>query len=278
MYKVVGKQKLAPGVYMLEIEAPAVAKKAAPGQFVMLMVDEKGERIPLTIADWNTENGTVSLVVSQVGSTTGKLANLEPGDTLAHFVGPLGKPAEIASFGNVACVVMGYGMVTIVPIARALKEAGNRIYSIVAAPSQAALLKLDYLQGVSHELIVATSDGSCGEKGWVIEPLRRLIQKNEIKRVFNIGSLCMMKLVCVTTKEFKVKTMVSLNPIMVDGTGMCGACRCSVAGKTRFACVDGPEFDGHEVDWDLLMARRCTYPVSLEEAASAYRCQYCGQW
>jgi len=278
MYKVVGKQKLSSSVYMLEIEAPAVAKKAAPGQFVMLMVDEKGERIPLTIADWNTENGTVSLVVSQVGSTTGKLANLKPGDTLAHFVGPLGKPAEIASFGNVVCVVMGYGMVTIVPIARALKEAGNRIYSIVAAPSQTDLLKLDYLQGVSDEMVVATSDGSYGEKGWVIEPLRRSICKNEIQRVFNIGSLCMMKLVCATTKEFKVKTMVSLNPIMVDGTGMCGACRCSVAGKTRFACVDGPEFDGHEVDWNLLMARRCTYPVSLEEAASAYRCQYCGQW
>jgi ferredoxin--NADP+ reductase len=263
---------------MLEIEAPAVAKKAAPGQFVMLMVDEKGERIPLTIADWNTEYGTVSLVVSQVGSTTGKLANLKPGDTLAHFAGPLGKPAEIDCFGNVACVVMGYGMITIVPIARALKEAGNRIHSIVAAPSQADLLKLDYLQGVSHELIVATSDGSYGEKGWVIEPLRRLICKNEIQRVFNIGSLCMMKLVCATTKEFQVKTMVSLNPVMVDGTGMCGACRCSVAGKTRFACVDGPEFDGHEVDWNLLMARRCTYPVSLEEATSTYRCQYCGQW
>jgi ferredoxin--NADP+ reductase len=278
MYKVSNKWELASGVYMLEIEAPAVAQKAAPGQFVMLMVDEKGERIPLSIADWNRQRGTVSIVVSQVGTTTGKLSHLEPGDTLPHFAGPLGKPAEIACFGNVACVAIGYGMTTIVPIARALKEAGNTVYSIVGAPTKADLLKITRLGELSQKMIVATSDGSCGEQGWVIEPLRRLLGEVDLQRIFVIGSLCMMKLVSATTKEFGIKTMVSLNPIMVDGTGMCGACRCSVGGKTRFACVDGPEFDGHEVEWNLLLARRCTYPVKMEETASASRCQFCGQW
>ena len=279
MYNILRKKDLTPTVHLIEVEAPAVARKAQPGQFIMLMVDEKGERIPLTIADWDTGRGSVSFVVSEVGVTTGKLGRLKEGDSLAHFAGPLGKPAEIDKFGNVACVVMGYGMATIVPIARALREAGNSIYSIASAPTKADLFGIDHLKNISDALVVTTSDGSYGEHGWVIEPMRRLLGGDKpINRVFVIGSICMMKLTSAITREFEVKTMVSLNPVMVDGTGMCGACRLSVGGKTRFACVDGPEFDGHEVDWDLLMARRCTYPVSLEETATSYRCQFCGQW
>lgn len=279
MYKILRRQTLTPRVHFLEVEAPAVAQKAQPGQFVMLMVDEKGERIPLSIADWDRQRGTISIVVSEVGTTTGKLARLKTGDFIAHFVGPLGKPADIDKFGNVACLAIGYGMATIMPIARALGEAGNRVYSIISAPTRADLFGMDFLSKVSDTLIATTADGSYGEPAWVIEPLRRLLDGDEpINRVFVIGSACMMKLVSAITKEFGIKTIVSLNPVMVDGTGMCGSCRVSVGGSTKFACVDGPEFDGHEVDWELLMARRCTYPVSLEEVATTYRCQYCGQW
>jgi ferredoxin--NADP+ reductase len=279
MYRILRREDLTPTVHLLEVEAPFVARKAQPGQFIMLMVDEKGERIPLTIADWDHEKGSISIVVSEVGTTTGKLGRLRKGDCLAHFVGPLGKPAEIDSFGNVACVAIGYGMATIVPVARALREAGNKICSIISAPTETDLFGVDRLSKVSDTLIVTTSDGSYGEPGWVTGSLRRLLDEGQpINRAFVIGSVCMMKLVSAVTKEFGIKTVVSLNPVMVDGTGMCGACRVSVGGNTKFACVDGPEFDGHEVDWSLLMTRRCTYPVCLEEVATAYRCQYCGQW
>ena len=276
MFKILTKESLSPTVSLYKIEAPAVAAKARPGQFIMLMTDEKRERIPLTIADWSREEGSISLVVSSVGDTTSKLANLKPGDSLAHFVGPLGKPAETGNFGSVACVAIGYGMATIVPLARELKEAGNRIFSIISAPTKGELLQPERLAGVSDKFIVTTSDGSAGRQGWVIEPLKELFTGEKIDRVIAIGSLCMMKLVSAASRG--IKTVVSLNPIMVDGTGMCGACRVSVAGKTRFACVDGPEFDGHHVDWELLMARRCSYPVDVAAAASAYRCQYCAQW
>lgn len=279
MYKILRKEDLTPTVHLLEVEAPDIARKAQPGQFVILMVDEKGERIPLSIADWDRHQGSISMVVSEVGTTTGKLTRLKKGDSVAHFVGPLGKPADIEKFGNVACLAIGYGMATMVPIARALREAGNRVYSIISAPTKTDLFGIDRLSKVSDTLVVTTSDGSYGEQGWVIEPLRHLLDGGEpINRAFVIGSVCMMKVVSAITKEFAIKTVVSLNPIMVDGTGMCGACRVSVGGSTKFACVDGPEFDGHEVDWNLLMTRRCTYPVSLEEVATAYRCQYCGQW
>ncbi len=279
MYKILGKEDLTPTVHRLDIEAPPIARKAPPGQFIMLMVDEEGERIPLTIADWDSKRGSISVVVSEVGTTTSKLGKLKKGDSLAHFVGPLGKPVDIDKFGNVACVAIGYGTATIVPIARALREANNRVYSIISAPNKDSLFGIDRLRKVSDNLVVTTFDGSYGEQGWVIEPLRhRLGGSESINRVFAIGSLCMMKLVSAITREFGVKTVVSLNPVMVDGTGMCGACRVSIGGSTKFACVDGPEFDGHEVDWDLLMARRCTYPVGLQEVATAYRCQYCGQW
>lgn len=279
MYKILHREDLTPTVHLFDIEAPAIARKAKPGQFVMLMVDEKGERIPLTIADWDSGRGSISIVVSEVGITTGKLSRLKKGDSIAHFVGPLGKPADIDKFGNVACVAIGYGMATIVPVAQALRQAGNNVYSIISARTKTDLFGIDRLSKVSDSLVVTTSDGSYGEPGWVIEPLIHLLDGGEpINRVFVIGSVCMMKLVAAVTKKVGIKTVVTLNPIMVDGTGMCGACRVSVGGVTKFACVDGPEFDGHEVDWNLLMTRRCTYTVNLQEAATAFRCQYCGQW
>jgi len=240
------------------------------------MTDEKGERIPLTIADWDETKGSVSIVVSNVGHTTRKLTAMQAGDALAHFTGPLGKSTEIGSFGTVACIATGYGMATIVPSARALKLAGNQVISIISAPSKSELLLPERLANVSDRMIVTTSDGSAGQLGWVIEPLKELIASEKIDRVLAIGSLCMMKLVTATCTD--IKTMVSLNPIMVDGTGMCGACRVSAAGQTRFACVDGPEFDGHEVDWELLMARRCPYPADVTCSENYYRCQNCAQW
>jgi len=279
MYRILSKEALAPSVHRLDILAPEVARKAQPGQFVIIMVDEKGERIPLSIADWDTRKGSISVVVNEVGQTTGKLARLKEGDSLAHFVGPLGRPAEISKLGNVVCVAIGYGMMTMAPIARALRKKGNRVRSIISAPTETDLFGVKRLERVSDELLVTTTDGSYGEPGWVIEPLRHFLEGDEpVNQVFVIGSVCMMKLVSAVTREFGVKTVVSLTPIMVDGTGMCGACRVSVGGVTRFACVDGPEFDGHEVDWNLVMMRRCTYPVNLEDVKTSYRCQYCGQW
>jgi ferredoxin--NADP+ reductase len=276
MFKILAKEKLSPTINLFKIEAPAVAEKARPGQFIMLMTDERGERIPLTISDWDTQAGSISVVVSNVGPTTSKLAALNAGDTLPHFVGPLGKPAEIGAFGSVACVAVGYGMATVVPVARELKAAGNRIISIISAPSKDELLMPERLESLSETFIASTSDGSAGREGWVIEPLKALLLKEKLDRVIAVGSLCMMKLVSAAARG--VKTMVSLNPIMVDGTGMCGACRVSIKDKTKFACVDGPEFDGHDVDWDLLMARRCSYPVDVASAQSTYRCQFCAQW
>ena len=276
MFKILSKETIAPTVNLFRIEAQAIARAARPGQFVILMTDEQGERIPLTIADWNETDGSISLVVSSVGHTTGKLAAMQAGDTLAHLAGPLGKSTEIGNFGNVACVATGYGMLTIIPPARALKAAGNRIFSIISAPSKNDLLLPERLAGLSDKIITATSDGSAGRPGWVIEPLKELLASEQIDRVVATGSLCMMKFVTEVSRG--IKTTVSLNPIMVDGTGMCGACRVSIAGETRFACVDGPEFDGHTVDWDLLMARRCSYPVDVALGESSYRCQNCAQW
>jgi ferredoxin--NADP+ reductase len=276
MFKIIAKEALSPTVNLYKIEAPAVAAKAKAGQFIMLMVDERGERIPLTIAGWDPAEGSISLVVSNVGATTGKLSALKAGDTLAHFVGPLGRPSEIDKFGNVACVAIGYGMTTIAPVASELKAAGNWIFSIVSAPTKDELLLPERLAAVSKHMVVTTTDGSVGRQGWVLEPLKELLSAEKIDRVMAIGSLCMMKLVCGLTRG--IKTLVSLNPIMVDGTGMCGACRVSISGKTKFACVDGPEFDGHEVDWELLMARRCAYPADVACGESAYRCQACAQW
>ena len=260
MYKILLKQSLTPNIYLFKVEAPAVAKKAQPGQFVVIRVDERGERIPVTIADWDNEEGNVVIVFMEVGTTTGKLALLEAGDSIANFVGPLGLPTHIEKFGTVVCVAGGFAVATIMPIARAMREKGNKVISILGARSKDLLFWEDELRSVSDQLIVTTDDGSYGRKGLVTEPLKELLEGNgKIDRVIAIGPSIMMKFCAKTTEPFGVKTIVSLNPIMVDGTGMCGCCRVSVGGVTKFACVDGPDFDGHQVDWDLLFARQRIY-------------------
>ncbi len=268
MYKILLKQDLVPQIHLFKMEAPAVAKKARAGQFVVVRIDEKGERIPLTIADWDEKEGTVTIVFMEVGATTARLALLKEGDAIADFVGPLGVPAEIEKFGTVVCVAGGVGAAPVAPVARELKKAGNRVISILGARSQELLFWEDVLQSVSDQMIVTTDDGSYGRKGVVTEPLKELLESGEkVDRIVAIGPVVMMKFCSLTTLPFGVKTIVSLNPIMVDGTGMCGCCRVAVDGETKFACVDGPDFDGHKVDWDLLAARQRIY---LGEEKCAY--------
>ena len=260
MYKILLKQDLVPGIHLFKVAAPDVAKKARPGQFVVIRIDERGERIPLTVADWDEKEGSVTIVFMEVGTTTARLALLEAGDSITNFVGPLGLPTHIEKFGTVVCVAGGVGVAPIAPIARGLKEAGNKLISVLGARSQNLLFWEDELRRVSDQLIVTTDDGSYGRKGLVTEPLKEVLESGEkIDRVVAIGPSIMMKFCAKTTEPFGVKTIVSLNSIMVDGTGMCGCCRVSVGGATRFACVDGPDFDGHQVDWDLLMARQRIY-------------------
>ena len=260
MYEILLKQDLVPDIHLLKIAASNVAKKAQPGQFVIIRIDERGERIPLTIADWDREEGSVTIVFMEVGTTTHRLALLEAGDSIADFIGPLGLPTHIEKFGTVVCVAGGFAVATIVPIARALKMKGNKVISIMGARSKNLLFWEYELGSVSDQVIVTTDDGSYARKGVVTEPLKELLEGGErIDRVIAIGPSIMMKFCAKTTEPFGVKTIVSLNPIMVDGTGMCGCCRVSVGGVTKFTCVDGPDFDGHQVDWDLLFARQRIY-------------------
>ena len=259
MYRILARQDLTPNIHLFKVEASGVARKARPGQFVIVRSDEKGERIPLTIADWDKREESVTIVFMEVGTTTRKLALLNAGDSILNFVGPLGRPTEIEKFGTVVCVAGGFAIATIVPIARAMREAGNKVISIMGFRTKDLVFWEEQLRSVSDELIVTTDDGSYKRKGLVTEPLKELLQETKVDRVIAIGPTVMMKFSSLTTKPFGVKTIVSLNPIMVDGTGMCGCCRVSIGGETKFACVDGPDFDGHEVDWDLLMNRQRTY-------------------
>jgi len=260
MFRIVSRETLATKIHLFKIEAPAIARKALAGQFVVVRIDERGERIPLTLADWDGKEGSVNLVFMEVGATTFRLALLKTGDFIADFVGPLGVPSDIDNFGTVVCVAGGVGAAPIAPIAKELKEKGNKIISILGARSKDLLFWEDKLRSVSDRLIVTTDDGTYGRKGVVTEPLKELLESGEkVDRVIAIGPTIMMKFCALTTQPFGVKTIVSLNPIMVDGTGMCGCCRVSVGGVTRFACVDGPDFDGHQVDWDLLSARQRIY-------------------
>ena len=260
MYKILEKKKLVSKIHLFKVAAPAVAKKAQAGQFVVIRIDEKGERIPLTLADWDVEAGSVTIVLMEVGTTTARLALLNAGDSIADLIGPLGLPSHIEKFGTVVCVVGGVGVAPVTPIARELKEKGNKIISIMGARSKDLIFWEEELRRVSDRLIVTTDDGSYGRKGLVTEPLKELLESGEkVDRVIAIGPAIMMKFCAKTTEPFGVKTIVSLNTIMVDGTGMCGCCRVSVGGETKFACVDGPDFDGHQVDWDLVMARQRIY-------------------
>ena len=270
MYKILSRETLVPNNRLFKIEAPAVARKARAGQFVVLMIDEKGERIPLTIADWDREEGSITTVFMEVGVTTRKLAQLRVGDSIASFVGPLGLPSHVEKFGTVVCVGGGVGVAPIFPIARALKEAGNKIISIIGARSQDLLFWEDRMREVSDSMVVTTDDGSYARKGLVTEPLKEILEGAEkVDRVVAIGPAVMMKFCSLTTKPFAIPTIVSLNPIMVDGTGMCGCCRVEVGGETKFTCVDGPEFDGHQVDWDLVFARQRIY---FDEEKHATEC------
>jgi len=259
LYEILLRQDLVPNIHLLKIAAPRVASKAQAGQFVVIRVNETGERIPLTIADWDREEGSITIVFMEVGTTTHRLAQLGAGDAIADFIGPLGLPTHVEPFGTVVCVAGGFAVATIMPIARAMKMAGNRVISIMGARNKGLLFWEDELHRVSDHLIVTTDDGSYARKGLVTEPLKELLESEKVDRVIAIGPSIMMKFCAKTTEPFGVKTIVSLNPIMVDGTGMCGCCRVSVGGVTRFACVDGPDFDGHQVDWDLLFARQRAY-------------------
>jgi len=264
-----------PNIHLFKIAAPNVAKKAQAGQFVVIRIDERGERIPLTIADWDREEGSITIVFMEVGTTTHRLASLKAGGFIADFIGPLGLPTHIEKFGTVVCVAGGFAVAPIVPIARAMRVEGNRVISIMGARNKSLIFWEDELRNVSDQLIVTTDDGSYARKGLVTEPLKELLETGEkIDRVIAIGPSIMMKYCAKTTQPFGVKTIVSLNPIMVDGTGMCGCCRVSVGGVTKFTCVDGPDFDGHQVDWDLLFARQRIYldeeKCSFEQWQSQY--------
>lgn len=254
------KENLAPNVHLLKLRAPTISRKVQAGQFAIIRIDERGERIPLTFADWDEEEGSITIIFMQVGTSTYKLALMQPGDCITNLVGPLGIPTSIEKYGTVLCVGGGIGIAPIMPIARALKAVGNKVISIIGARSKELLFWEDRMRSISDELIVCTDDGSCGRGVLVTEVLREICENaQQIDRVFSIGPAIMMKYCAETTLPFGIKTIASLNSIMVDGTGMCGCCRVSISGQTSFACVDGPEFDAHMVDWDELIARQCTY-------------------
>lgn len=271
MAKILKKSALCTGIWEFIVEAPSIASKARAGQFLIIRLHEKGERIPLTLADWDEGEGTITLVVQAAGKSTREMTErFGEGDEIRDVVGPLGTPSEIERYGTVVCVGGGVGIAPIYPIARALKSAGNRIVTIAGARRKDLLFWLDKLEEMSDELIVTTDDGSFGRKGVVTEPLKELLQAGGVDRIWAIGPAVMMKFCSLVAREFGVPIVVSLNPIMIDGTGMCGVCRVEVAGETKFACVDGPEFDGAQVNWDLFLARLAMYRDLEEKALKAY--------
>ena len=260
MYRIVKKRVLNPTVSLMEIEAPAVARKAEPGQFIILRVDEEGERIPLTIADFDRERGTVTIIYQVVGATTEKLNHRSEGDFLQDFVGPLGRATETEGLKRVAVVGGGVGTAIAYPVAKKLHDVGCHVDLIVGFRNKDLVILEEEFKAASTQLIIGTDDGSYGKKALVTDLLKEQIEAGaKYDRVIAIGPVIMMKFVCQLTKEYDIPTVVSMNPIMIDGTGMCGGCRLSVGGETRFACVDGPEFDGHKVDFDEAMARGAMY-------------------
>jgi ferredoxin--NADP+ reductase len=272
MYEILNKQDLTPITKLYEIQASAVARKAQAGQFVVVRIHEKGERIPLTIADYDRDRGTITLVVQKVGKTTMEMGTMQAGDHLVNFAGPLGNPSEIENYGTVLCVGGGFAIAPVYPIARALKEAGNTVLSIIGVRSRHLLFWEDRMRSVSDELVVCTDDGTYGRKGVVTLPMKEMLETRQpIDRIWVIGPAIMMKFCALTSQPFGVPTVVNLNSIMIDGTGMCGGCRVEVGGQIRFACVDGPEFDGHEVNWDLLMARQRMYLAEEKQAVEMWR-------
>ncbi len=260
MFKIVKREEMSEGTVILnEIEAPLIARKAKPGQFVILKATEDGERIPLTMAETDPEKGTITIIYMVVGKSTALFKTLQVGDGYQDVIGPLGKPTHLEKVGTVVCVGGGTGVAVLHPITRALKEIGNHVICIIGARSKDLLILEDKMRDASTELHVCTDDGSYGHHGFVTDVLKDVLEKEDVKLAVAIGPVPMMKFVSLITKEKEVKTIVSLNPIMVDGTGMCGGCRVSIGGENKFACVDGPEFDGHQVDYDELMKRLQAY-------------------
>jgi ferredoxin--NADP+ reductase len=257
--EIVSRKRLSENTVRIEVVAPLIAQKALPGQFVIIRVHSRGERIPLTIADTDAERGVITLIFQEVGTSTYSLGEREVGDCLHDMVGPLGHPTPIKKYGNAVIVAGGLGTAEMYPIARALCAAGNHVITIVGARRKDLLVLVEEMESVSHEIIITTDDGSFGRKGVVTEPLKELVEEGRADFVITCGPTIMMKFVAETTREAGIPTVASLNPIMVDGTGMCGVCRVSVGGKTRYACVDGPDFNAHEVDFDELMMRQRIY-------------------
>lgn len=276
-YKIVSKAQLSENVFTAQIEAPLIAKARKPGQFVIISINnEYAERIPLTIAGADPDKGTIRLVWQRVGKTTAELSDLREGDEIANVAGPLGQPTHIENFGLVVCVGGGIGNAPLLPIARALKQAGNKLISILGARNKELLILVDEFARISDELIVTTDDGSHGRKALVTEPLREICEADpKPAQVFVIGPAIMMKFCCEVTKQLEVPTQVSLNTIMVDGTGMCGGCRIEFDNQPKFVCVDGPEFDGHKVNFDLMMKRLGAYRELEQKAHEQYQEHRC---
>ncbi len=270
MNKILRKETLNPTVTLMEVDAPLVARKAEPGQFIILRVDDQGERIPLTVADYDREKGSITIIFQVVGATTEKLNHLNEGDYIHDFVGPLGRATHTEGLKKVAVVGGGVGCAIAFPVAKKLHEQGTEVHAIVGFRNEDLVILEKAFQHNSTRLIRMSDDGSWGEKGLVTDALKKLIESGEqYDEVITIGPLPMMKFVCKLTKEYSVKTIASMNPIMIDGTGMCGGCRLTVGGKTMFACVDGPEFDGHEIDFDEAIARSQTYRAFERHAHEA---------
>ncbi|MCK5236115.1 MAG: sulfide/dihydroorotate dehydrogenase-like FAD/NAD-binding protein [Deltaproteobacteria bacterium] len=272
MFEITEKKKLAHLVYQFKIKAPSIAKKREAGQFVILRMNEHGERIPLTIADSDNEAGTITVIVQEVGRSTMLLSGLDAGDTILDVVGPLGMPTHIENFGRAVCVGGGIGTAVTFPIGAALKEAGNEVISIIGSRTKELLILEEEMRSVSDELLVTTDDGSYGHHGFVTDVLKNLLddKKKPVDIVIAVGPVPMMRAVAEVTRPYKVKTLASLNPIMVDGTGMCGACRVTIAGEVKFVCVDGPEFDAHDTDFDELIMRNRSYFKEEKTATEEY--------
>lgn len=274
MYKIVRKEVLNSAVKLMEIEAPYVARKAEPGQFIIFRIDENGERVPLTIADSDKEKGTVTIIFQEVGKTTKQLGTLEEGDYLLDFVGPLGKASYLEGYKKVAVIGGGLGTAIAYPQAKKLHKLGAEVHVITGFRNKDLIILEKEMAEVSDRLVIATDDGSNGNKGFVTDMLKKLIEEgNRYDLVIAIGPLIMMKMVSKLTKEYGIKTLVSMNPVMIDGTGMCGGCRLTVGGKTKFACVDGPDFDGHEVDFDEAMRRQMMYKNEEKRVLEAHECR-----
>jgi ferredoxin--NADP+ reductase len=276
VYKILQKEILSDAIKLMVVEAPIVAHKAKAGQFVLVRTDETGERIPLTIADFDAEKGTITLIFQEVGKSTFQMGAFEVGDAFENVVGPLGHATDIQNFGTVVMVAGGVGIAPIFPIARALKQAGNHVISIMGARSQNLLFWEERMREVSDELIVCTDDGSYARKALVTGPLKEILEaRSDITRIWAIGPAVMMKFVAATTRPFNVHTIVSLNTIMIDGTGMCGGCRVVMDGGSQFVCVDGPEFDAHHVDWELLLSRMSFYRSEERQATERWKQHLC---